>query len=99
MRDRVVPADARAVRSAREGALAALGTRGRNRGAGDRDRRQRRRHRAGRTERWRTRFFVKGPYYGATLATCLDEAIAAYHRAVAAWGGPVILQAACAARS
>ena len=38
--------------------------------------------------------FVKGPYYGAALATCRDEAIAAYYRALAAWGGPVILQAA-----
>jgi carbamoyl-phosphate synthase large subunit len=37
--------------------------------------------------------YVKGPYYGATLATCREEAIAAYHRALAAWGGPVILQA------
>jgi carbamoyl-phosphate synthase large subunit len=37
--------------------------------------------------------FVKGPYYGAALATCRDEAIAAYYRALAAWGGPVILQA------
>jgi carbamoyl-phosphate synthase large subunit len=39
-------------------------------------------------------FFVKGPFYGATLATCFDEALAAFHRAVAAWGGPVIVQAA-----
>ena len=37
--------------------------------------------------------FVKGPYYGATLATCRAEAIAAFYRALAAWGGPVILQA------
>jgi carbamoyl-phosphate synthase large subunit len=38
--------------------------------------------------------YVKGPYYGATLATCRAEAIAAFYRALAAWGGPVILQAA-----
>jgi carbamoyl-phosphate synthase large subunit len=38
--------------------------------------------------------YVKGPYYGATLATTRAEAIAAFFRALAAWGGPVILQAA-----
>jgi carbamoyl-phosphate synthase large subunit len=37
--------------------------------------------------------FVKGPFYGATLATCRAEAVAAYYKALAAWGGPVILQA------
>jgi carbamoyl-phosphate synthase large subunit len=37
--------------------------------------------------------FVKGPYYGATLATCRQEAIVAFYRALALWGGPVILQA------
>lgn len=36
--------------------------------------------------------FVKGVFYGATMATCLDEAIAAYHKVVAQWGLPVILQ-------
>jgi carbamoyl-phosphate synthase large subunit len=38
-------------------------------------------------------FFVKGVFYGATMATCLDEALAAYHKVVAQWGLPVILQA------
>jgi carbamoyl-phosphate synthase large subunit len=38
-------------------------------------------------------FFVKGVYYGASLATCLDEAVVAYHKVVAQWGLPVILQA------
>ena len=38
-------------------------------------------------------FFVKGVFYGATLAHGLDEAIAAFHKVVAAWGVPVILQA------
>jgi len=37
-------------------------------------------------------FFVKGPFYGATLASNLDQARAAYHHAVAAWGGPIIVQ-------
>jgi carbamoyl-phosphate synthase large subunit len=37
-------------------------------------------------------FFVKGVFYGATLATCLDEALSAYHKVVAQWGVPVILQ-------
>lgn len=37
-------------------------------------------------------FYVKGPFYGATLVHGLDEALAAYHRALAAWGGPVIAQ-------
>lgn len=38
-------------------------------------------------------FFVKGVYYGATLAHGLDEALAAFHKVVAQWGAPVILQA------
>lgn len=38
-------------------------------------------------------FFVKGVFYGATLAHSLDEAIAAFHKVVAQWGVPVILQA------
>jgi carbamoyl-phosphate synthase large subunit len=37
--------------------------------------------------------YVKGPYYGATLVTCRAEAVAAFHRVLATWGGPVILQA------
>jgi carbamoyl-phosphate synthase large subunit len=37
-------------------------------------------------------FFVKGVFYGATLAHGLDEAIAAYYKVVAQWGVPVILQ-------
>ena len=37
-------------------------------------------------------FYVKGVFYGATLATCADEAIAAFHKVVAQWGVPVILQ-------
>jgi carbamoyl-phosphate synthase large subunit len=38
-------------------------------------------------------FFVKGVFYGATLAHGLEEALAAYHKVVAQWGVPVILQA------
>jgi carbamoyl-phosphate synthase large subunit len=38
-------------------------------------------------------FFVKGPFYGADLASGFDEALAAFHRAMGAWGGPVIVQA------
>jgi carbamoyl-phosphate synthase large subunit len=38
-------------------------------------------------------FFVKGVFYGATLVHSLDEAIHAYHKVVAQWGAPVILQA------
>jgi carbamoyl-phosphate synthase large subunit len=38
-------------------------------------------------------FFVKGVFYGAKLATCFDEALAAYYKVVAEWGVPVILQA------
>ncbi len=37
---------------------------------------------------------VVGLYYGAKLARSLDEAIAAYHRIVAEWGVPVIIQQA-----
>ncbi len=37
-------------------------------------------------------FFVKGLYYGATLARSVDEAIRAFHRVVATWGYPVIVQ-------
>jgi carbamoyl-phosphate synthase large subunit len=37
--------------------------------------------------------FVKGPFYGATLVTCRDEAIVAFYKTLASWGGPVILQA------
>lgn len=37
-------------------------------------------------------FFVKGPFYGATLATSFDEAVAAYHKVVAQWGHPVLVQ-------
>ncbi len=37
-------------------------------------------------------FFVKGVFYGATLVHSLDEAIHAYHKVVAQWGVPVILQ-------
>ena len=37
-------------------------------------------------------FYVKGPYYGATLVHSLDEAITAYHKAIATWGPPVLVQ-------
>lgn len=37
-------------------------------------------------------FFVKGPFYGATMARSLDQAIAAYHKALATWGPPVVVQ-------
>jgi carbamoyl-phosphate synthase large subunit len=37
-------------------------------------------------------FFVKGPYYGATLAKSVDQAIAAYHKAIATWGPPIVVQ-------
>jgi len=37
-------------------------------------------------------FFVKGLYYGAELARGVDEAVAAFHRTVARWGVPVIIQ-------
>ncbi len=35
---------------------------------------------------------VKGPYYGAKVAHTLDEAIAGFHKMVAEWGYPVIVQ-------
>lgn len=37
-------------------------------------------------------FFVKGPFYGATRVRSLDEALAAYHQAVATWGLPIVVQ-------
>lgn len=37
-------------------------------------------------------FFVKGLFYGATLAHNLDEAVTAFHKVVAQWGVPVIVQ-------
>lgn len=37
-------------------------------------------------------FFVKGQYYGATLATTYEEAIGAYYAVVAQWGLPVLVQ-------
>jgi carbamoyl-phosphate synthase large subunit len=39
-------------------------------------------------------FLVKGVFYGATMVTCLDEALAAFHKVAAQWGLPVIVQAA-----
>lgn len=36
--------------------------------------------------------FVKGVFYGATIAYSVDEAIAAFHKVVAQWGLPVIVQ-------
>lgn len=39
-------------------------------------------------------FYVKGLYYGAALARSLDEAVSAFHRVVASWGLPVIIQQA-----
>lgn len=39
-------------------------------------------------------FFVKGVFYGAKLARSLDEAVHAFHKTVAQWGVPVIVQAA-----
>jgi carbamoyl-phosphate synthase large subunit len=38
-------------------------------------------------------FWVKGLFYGATLVTCLEEAVAAFQRAAAQWGLPVMVQA------
>lgn len=35
---------------------------------------------------------IKGLYYGATIARAIDEAVHAFHRSVAAWGLPVIVQ-------
>jgi carbamoyl-phosphate synthase large subunit len=37
-------------------------------------------------------FFVKGPFYGASWAKTLDQAVAAYHKALATWGPPVVVQ-------
>jgi carbamoyl-phosphate synthase large subunit len=37
-------------------------------------------------------FLVKGLYYGATLVHALDEAVAAFQRAAAQWGLPIIVQ-------
>ena len=36
--------------------------------------------------------WIKGAYYGATLARTVHEAIAAFHKVVATWGYPVIAQ-------
>jgi len=41
-------------------------------------------------------FFVKGPFYGAKLATNMDEALAAFHATAAEWGFPIIVQACVA---
>ncbi len=38
-------------------------------------------------------FWVKGVFYGATLATCYEEAVKAFQKVVATWGLPVIVQA------
>ncbi len=35
---------------------------------------------------------VKGPFYGATIARSFNEAAIAFHRSVAEWGYPVIVQ-------
>ncbi len=35
---------------------------------------------------------IKGPYYGAKVACTLDEAVHAFHKMVAEWGFPVIVQ-------
>lgn len=37
-------------------------------------------------------FFVKGPFYGASLVRSPEQAIAAYHKALAAWGPPIVAQ-------
>jgi carbamoyl-phosphate synthase large subunit len=37
-------------------------------------------------------FFVKGPFYGATLARTPAQALAAYHHALATWGPPIVAQ-------
>lgn len=39
-------------------------------------------------------FYVKGVYYGAQLARSYDEASVAFHKVVAQWGVPVIVQQA-----
>ena len=36
--------------------------------------------------------FVKGVFYGATLAHNLDDAVTAFHKVVAQWGIPVVVQ-------
>lgn len=38
--------------------------------------------------------YVKGLYYGATLARTVDEATAAFHKVAAQWGLPIIVQSA-----
>jgi carbamoyl-phosphate synthase large subunit len=38
-------------------------------------------------------FLVKGVFYGATLVSCFDEAVAAFHKVAAQWGLPIIVQA------
>ena len=35
---------------------------------------------------------IKGPYYGATIARAVDDAVQAFQQSVAAWGLPVIAQ-------
>lgn len=35
---------------------------------------------------------IKGPYYGATIARAVDDAVHAFQQSVAAWGLPVIVQ-------
>ncbi|HQY64600.1 MAG TPA: ATP-grasp domain-containing protein [Polyangiaceae bacterium] len=37
-------------------------------------------------------FWVKGVFYGAVLVNTLDEAYAAFHKATATWGAPIIIQ-------
>ena len=39
-------------------------------------------------------FYLKGLYYGATRVHSVDEAVQAFHRVVAQWGVPVIVQQA-----
>lgn len=43
-------------------------------------------------ERLGTPLLVKGPFYGAEVAWHVDEAVAAFHRAAAKWGLPIIVQ-------
>jgi carbamoyl-phosphate synthase large subunit len=40
--------------------------------------------------------FVKGPFYGAKVATNLEEALSAFHATAAEWGFPIIVQASVA---
>lgn len=35
---------------------------------------------------------IKGPYYGAEICRTVDDAVRAYHRALAKWGGPIMAQ-------